>query len=101
MPPMGLSVYCCRLLNLIDGFQFFRDDFLGQLRKGERFRERLAVGESPLDHALEGVTLAAVAELLRDQQPSEAADWIRSLAVGVGNGDAKIVRHGFSCAGCV
>src|SRR6202012_4277152 len=81
MLPMGLSVYFCRLLNLIDGFQFFRDDFLGQLRKGERFRERLTVGESPLDHALKGVALAGVAELRRNQQPSEAADRVRGLAV--------------------
>src|SRR5262249_34183267 len=81
------------LLDLADRFQFFFDDWLGQLGVGQLLDHVLAIGERPLKEALDGITLGGVGELVGDQQPREAGDRVGSLAGSVGDGDAEIIRH--------
>ena len=76
---------CGHLLRLLDQrncFQFLGDDGLRQLRVGQTFIVLLAVGQHPLQEALDRVSLGGVLNLRWNQQPGEAGDGIRRLAPG-------------------
>src|SRR6267378_472734 len=82
------------LLDLVEGGQFLRHDFLRKFRIRQAFRIVLAVGQHPGDETLDGVALGRVGKFLRNQEPSKAGDGIDAFTLCVGDGDAEIVRHG-------
>src|SRR5712664_373211 len=81
------------LLDLVDGLQFLRHDFLWKLRIGQVFRIALAIGQRPFEEALNGVALGGIGELLGNQKPGKAGDGISGLAGGVDDGNAEVIRH--------
>src|SRR5260370_36711989 len=81
------------LLNLVDGLQFLRHEFLWKLRIGQVFCIVLAIGQGPFEEALESVALCGIGELFGNQEPRKAGDWIRGLAGCVGDGNAEVLRH--------
>ena len=85
-------------MNLSDGLELLGNDVLGEFGVRESFDEILAVAERPLQQILDGIALSGVGELTRNEQPSEAGNWIGGFAGAVGNGDAEVGGHVFGGA---
>src|SRR5215467_95802 len=68
------------LSDLFDRLFYFRDDVFRQWRVGQSRGHRLPFGEHPTQEIGENLAVRRILRLLRNQQPSEARDWIGVLS---------------------
>src|SRR5713101_8158335 len=88
------------LVDLADGLQLHLHDFFREAGVAERFSVCLSLSQHPLHELFEDGLFRGVAYCRWNQQPSEAGDRVSALAGRVGDGNAKILRHGLCRADC-